>query len=110
MRRAATSESVCVRKGTHVADGHLALQRREVRVGEDLGHEAEVLAHEDARAVAHRDAGALLTAVLQRVQAKVGHAGNVAVGCPDADDAALVMQRLVGSNGLFEREVLLVHV
>ena len=79
----------------HMADSHLAGQGREIGVREDLRHKAEILAHHHRGAVAHGDASAFLAAMLQRVQAKVGHAGHVAPRCPDAKDAALVVEVVV---------------
>ena len=79
-----------------VAAGHLARHGGEVRVGEDLRNQAQILADEDGLAVAHGDAGGVLAAVLQGPQAKVGDAGHVAAGCPDAKDAALLMELVVG--------------
>ena len=72
--------------------GHVPGQGREVGVGEHLRDEAQVLADEDGLAVAHRDTGGLLTAVLQGAQREVGHAGDVLAGGPDAKDAALLVQ------------------
>ena len=55
---------------------------------EDLGDEAHVAHGEHAPAVADGDAGALLPAVLERVEREVGEAGDVAAGRVDAEDAA----------------------
>ena len=78
-----------------VAAGDLAGHGREVGVGKDLRDEAEVLAHKDRLAVADRDAGRVLAAVLQRVQREVGHAGHIVTRGPYAKDAALLMELVV---------------
>ena len=67
----------------------------EVGVGEDLGNKAEVLAHKDRLAVADGDAGGVLAAVLEGMEREVGHAGHVAPGRPDAEDAALLVELVV---------------
>src|SRR5207344_3196670 len=64
----------------HVADGEVALERGDATLVEHLGDEAHVLRHGDGLAVAHRDAGRLLTAVLQCVEAQVGEVGDVLAG------------------------------
>src|SRR3712207_7928326 len=59
-----------------------ALQRRLV---EGLRHQPHVLVDEDLPAVAHRDAGRLLAAVLQGVQTEVGQLRHVVPRRPHAD-------------------------
>ena len=61
---------------TDVADREMAVERREPALVEHLGDEAHVLDDRDRLAVAHGDAGRLLTAVLQRVQTEIGHMGD----------------------------------
>ena len=48
------------------------------------------------RAVRDGDAGRLLAAVLQRVQAVVGELRDVLTGRPDAEDAALLADGVLG--------------
>ena len=80
-----------------VADRDMAPQARQGRLVEDLGDQAEVLVDDDPVAVADRDAGGLLAAVLQRVQAEVGQLGDLLAGRPDPEHAALVLRtRLLG--------------
>ena len=55
--------------------------------------EAQVLDHRDLAVVAHGDAGALLAAVLQGVEAEEGEARDVAPRRVDAEDAAAVVER-----------------
>ena len=62
---------------------------------EDLRDQAHVLVDQDLAAVADRDAGRLLAAVLQGVEAEVGQLGDVLAGGPDAEDAAGVLGALV---------------
>ena len=78
-----------------VADREVALERRERRLVEDLRDQAHVLVDQDLAAVADRDAGRLLAAVLQRVEAEVGQLGDVLARGPDAEDAAGVLGALV---------------
>ena len=59
--------------------GEVAAQRAQVRLVEDLGDQAHVLVDEDLLAVADRDAGRLLAAVLQGVEAEVGELGDLGV-------------------------------
>src|SRR5690349_13032579 len=70
---------------------------------EDLGDQAHLLVHHDAAAVADRDAGRFLAAVLERVQAEVGELGDVLVRGPDTEHAARVSWRPVLGKG-FIRE------
>src|SRR5690606_9944011 len=49
----------------------------------------------DLLAVGRRDARRLLAAVLQRVEPEVGELGDLLTGCPDTEDAALVLRALV---------------
>ena len=74
-----------------VADRDRALERLERRLVEDLRDEAHVLVDEDLAAVAHRDAGRFLPAVLQGVEAEVGELGDFLAGSPDAEHAAGVL-------------------
>jgi hypothetical protein len=62
-----------------VPDRDVAAERIEHRCVEDLRHQAHVLEHDDPGAVADRDPGRLLAAVLQRVQAEIGERGHVLV-------------------------------
>ena len=61
-----------------------------------LRHETELLDHGHPLPIGDRDAGALLAAMLQRVEAEVGEAGSVGTGRPDAEHAA-------GFTGAIER-------
>ena len=81
-----------------VADREVAAQRRERALVEDLGDQAHVLVDEDLLAVGGRDAGRLLPAVLQRVEAEVGELGDVLAGGPDAEDAAGVLRPLLAGE------------
>ena len=74
-----------------MTDGEVALERLQGRLVEDLGDQAHVLVDQDLAAVADRDAGRLLAAVLQGVEAEVGELGDVLAGRPDAEDAARVL-------------------
>ena len=59
-----------------VPDREVALQRGEAALVEHLGDEAHVLDDRDRLAVADRDAGRLLAAVLEREQPEVGEVGD----------------------------------
>ena len=61
----------------HVADRHVALQRLQLLLVEDLGDQAGVAQGGDVAALAGGDPGRLLAAVLQRVEAEVGEPGDV---------------------------------
>ena len=76
-----------------MADGHVASKAGQGAVVEDLGDQAEVLVDEDVGTVRGRDAGRLLAAVLQGVQAEVGQAGDFLTWRPHAEDAALLARR-----------------
>ncbi len=78
----------------HVADRHVALQRLQLLLVEDLGDEAGVAHRGDVAALAGGDPGRLLAAVLQRVEAEVGEAGDVVPGCVYAEDAAFVARAI----------------
>ena len=74
-----------------VTDREVALERRERGLVEDLRDQAHVLVDEDLAAVADRDAGRLLAAVLQRVEAVVGQLGDVLPRRPHTEDATGVL-------------------
>ena len=78
----------------HVANGELAGKGGEIRLGENLIDQAEVLADHNGAAIAHGDARRLLPAVLERLQAEVRDARDVAPRGPDAEDAAFLVQRI----------------
>ena len=75
-----------------MAHGHEALERGQACFVEHLGHKAEVFRHHDRRTVAHGDAGALLTAMLQRLQAEARHARHVFAGSEHAEHGALLFE------------------
>ena len=76
-----------------VADGDVTGEVGQGLVVEDLGDQAEVLVDEDLGAVGGGDAGRLLAAVLEGVQAEVGQAGDLLAGGPHAEDTALLAWR-----------------
>ena len=76
-----------------VADGDVAGEVGQGLVVEDLGDQAKVLVDEDLGAVGGGDAGRLLAAVLEGVQAEVGQAGDLLARGPDAEDTALLAWR-----------------
>ena len=77
----------------HMSDGHHTLaEPRQRRLVEDLGHEPQVLRFDDRGAVAHSDAGALLTAVLQGLQPVARQARHILPRRAHAEDAALLFQ------------------
>ena len=86
-------------------------ERAERGLVEDLGDQAHVLEDEDLGAVADRDAGGLLAAVLQGVEPEVGELGDLFAGSPDAEDAAGVLGAfLAGEEIVVESSVTTWHV
>ena len=75
-----------------MAHRHEALERGQACFVEHLGHKAEVFRHHDRRTVAHGDAGALLTAMLQRLQAEARHARHVLPGREHAEHGAFLLE------------------
>lgn len=82
------------RRVAHVADGHVAAQRSELLLVEDLGNQAVALDAAERAVVHGHDSGALLSAMLQCVEAVIGQRRGI--GHPeDAEHAALLMQLAV---------------
>ena len=77
-----------VRRVAGVADGQVALEPREGALVEDGRHQAHVLDDRHRVAVAHRHAGRLLPAVLQREQAVEREVGHPHPGRVDTEDTA----------------------
>ena len=75
-----------------VADREVALERVERGLVEDLRDQAHVLVDQDLPAVADRDAGRLLAAVLEGVEPEVGQLGDVLARRPDAEDPTHVAE------------------
>ena len=73
-----------------MADRHVALQRAQLLLVEDLVDQALVAHGHDVAALRGGDARRLLAAVLERVEREVGQPRDVAPGRDDAEDAALV--------------------
>ena len=76
----------------------MTLERREVTLVEHLGDETHVLDDGDGLAVAHRDAGRLLAAVLQRVQPEERVVRDRLAGCVHAEDAAGLARVIVRTS------------
>src|SRR5260370_16185967 len=70
-------------------------ERIEHGLVEDLRYQAHVLEHDDPGAVADGDAGRLLAAMLQRIQAEVGKLGHVLARRPDTGNPAGIPRRPV---------------
>jgi hypothetical protein len=79
-----------------VPDGQVTGHAGQGALVEDLRDQPEVLEDQDGAAVADRHAGGLLAAVLQGVEAVVGEVGDVLARRPDAEDAALLPDGIVG--------------
>ncbi len=77
-----------------MADRHVTGQRAQFVFVEDLGDQSGVAHGGDVAALAGGDAGRLLTAMLERVQAEVGQARNVVSGCEDSEDATFVSRSI----------------
>ena len=71
-----------------VADGDVAGEAAEGDLVEDLRDEAELLVDDDALAVADRDAGGFLAAVLKRVKPVVRELGDLFTARESAEDTA----------------------
>ena len=78
------------RRVAHVADRHVAGERLEAALVEHLGDQPQLALGRDVAALAGRDAGRLLAAVLERVEREVGEPGNVELGGVDTEYPALV--------------------
>ena len=72
-----------------MADGDVALHRRQRLLVEHLADQAEILEDQHLGAVGDGDAGGFLPAVLQRVQAEVSEFGDLFTGGPDPEYATL---------------------
>ena len=71
-----------------MADGDMAGQAAERHLVEDLRDEPEFFVDDDALAVAHRDAGRFLAAVLQRVKPVIRELGDLLAAREGAEDTA----------------------
>ena len=74
----------------NVADRHVALERPQLLLVEDLRDEPGVAQGGDVTALAGGDPRRLLTAVLERVEAEVGEPGDVVPGRVHAEHPALI--------------------
>ena len=77
-----------------MADRHLALQRAQLLLVEDLVDEPLVAHRHDVAALGRGDARRLLAAVLERVEREVGEPRDLAPRGADAEDAALVARSI----------------
>ena len=77
-----------------MADRHLALQRAQALLVEDLVDEPLVAHRHDVAALGGGDAGGLLAAVLERVEREVGEARDVVPRGAYTEDAALVARSI----------------
>jgi hypothetical protein len=78
-----------------VADGEVPREAAQCRLVEHLGDEAHVLVNEDLVAVAGRDTGRLLAAVLQCVKAEIAELGDLLAGRPDPEYTTGVLRPLL---------------
>ena len=84
-----------------VADRHVAIEGAELLLVEDLRDEPGVAKGRDVPALAGRDAGRLLAAVLECVEGEVGELRDLGARRVHAEDAALVAGAItVGNAGL----------
>ena len=74
-----------------MSDGRMPRQLRQRLAVEDIGDVPHLLRHTHDAAIGDRDAGAFLTAVLQRVQTEIGHVRGLVVS-EDPEDAALILE------------------
>ena len=82
-----------------VADRHVAVERAQLLLVEDLRDEPGVAQRGDVAALARRDPGRLLAAVLERVEREVGELRDLLAGRVHAEDAALVARAVAVGNG-----------
>ena len=83
---------------THVADGHRTFQGRQLLFVENLGHQSLALDAAEGAVLIHRnDAGTLLPAVLQGVEAVVSQRRGVRHPV-DAEHPALLVQFAVADH------------
>ncbi len=81
-----------------MADRHVAIERSQLLLVEDLRDEAGVAQGGDLPALAGGDPGRFLAAVLERVEREVGEPGDLAAGRVDAEDPALVARAVAVWN------------
>ena len=86
------------RRVADVADRHVAVERAQLLLVEDLGDEPGVAQGRDVPALAAGDAGRLLAAVLERVEREVGEPGHVVAGGVDPEHPALVARTVAIGN------------
>jgi hypothetical protein len=75
-----------------VTDAQVTGQRRQRGFGEDLADQAHVLVDQDVVAVADRDAGGLLAAMLLGEEPEVGEPGDLFPGRPDTEETAFLFR------------------
>ena len=69
-------------------DREVSPERVQAPLLKDLRDQAQVLVDHDTLAVAHRDAGRLLAAMLEREQPERGDGGRLLARCMHSDDSA----------------------
>ena len=79
-----------------MADRHLALERAQLLLVEDLVDQALVAHRHDVAVLGGRDAGGLLAAMLERVEREVGQPRHLLLRGDDAEDAAFVARSVAG--------------
>ena len=84
-----------------VADRHVAVERPQLLLVEDLGDEPGVAQRGDVAALAGGDPGRLLAAVLERVEGEVGEPGDVVARRVHAEHAALVARAVAVGNAVW---------
>ena len=83
-----------------MADRHVAVERAQLLLVEDLGDEPGVAQGGDVAALAGGDPGRLLAAVLERVEREVGEPGDVVARRVHAEHAALVARSVAVGNAV----------
>ena len=83
------------RSVAHVPHRELARKRRKVGVGKDLPTKAQVFTNHDGAAVANRDTSGFLSSMLKRAQTEIRQARDIALGSPNAEYTALLVQLIV---------------
>ncbi|GAB2738070.1 hypothetical protein GCM10010442_68450 [Kitasatospora kifunensis] len=93
-----------------MSNGDMPVQGSQRGLVEDLGDESHVLENENLGAIAHRDTGGFLSAVLQGVKAEVRELCDLLAGSPDTEDATSVLGAfLTGKKIVVESSVTTWH-
>ncbi|GAB3594173.1 hypothetical protein GCM10027580_14520 [Corynebacterium faecale] len=77
-----------------MSDGDVTMEGLQDRLIEYLGHQAEILEHQNLFAIAHCDAGSFLATVLEGEKPEISKFGYLFTRCPDAKHSAFLTRGL----------------